>query len=88
MQSALGRPTHPSATHPKFLSPHPRHFPPQTNLMALAAGGHSSRDFLRFGTPMQIVLVSGAGTGLACVNGIACMPVKHACWRCLAYRLL
>jgi di/tricarboxylate transporter len=28
----------------------------QTNLMALAAGGHSSRDFLRFGTPMQIVL--------------------------------
>jgi di/tricarboxylate transporter len=28
----------------------------QTNLMALAAGGHSSRDFLKFGTPMQIVL--------------------------------
>lgn len=30
----------------------------QTNLMALAAGGHSSRDFLKFGTPMQLVLVS------------------------------
>jgi len=28
----------------------------QTNLLALAAGGHSSRDFLKFGTPMQIVL--------------------------------
>lgn len=28
----------------------------QTNLMALAAGGHSSRDFLKFGSPMQIVL--------------------------------
>jgi hypothetical protein len=28
----------------------------QTNLMALAAGGHSTRDFLKFGTPMQIVL--------------------------------
>ncbi|KAL4432402.1 hypothetical protein ABPG77_001701 [Micractinium sp. CCAP 211/92] len=28
----------------------------QTNLMALAAGGHSSRDFLKFGTPMQLVL--------------------------------
>jgi hypothetical protein len=28
----------------------------QTNLMALAAGGHSSRDFLRFGTPMQVLL--------------------------------
>ncbi|EFN59045.1 hypothetical protein CHLNCDRAFT_56692 [Chlorella variabilis] len=28
----------------------------QTNLMALAAGGHSSRDFLKFGTPMQVVL--------------------------------
>lgn len=26
--------------------------------MALAAGGHSSRDFLKFGTPMQLVLVS------------------------------
>ena len=24
--------------------------------MALAAGGHSSRDFLKFGSPMQIVL--------------------------------
>lgn len=28
----------------------------QTNLMAMAAGGHSSRDFLKFGTPMQVVL--------------------------------
>eukprot|EP00890_Picochlorum_soloecismus_P001706 jgi/Picsp_1/2536/NSC_00767-R1_sodium sulfate co-transporter len=28
----------------------------QTNLLALAAGGHSSRDFLKFGSPMQIVL--------------------------------
>ena len=28
----------------------------QTNLMALAAGGHSSRDFLKFGSPMQVVL--------------------------------
>ncbi len=33
---------------------------PQTNLMALAAGGHSSRDFLKFGTPMQLVLVRPA----------------------------
>ena len=24
--------------------------------MALAAGGHSSRDFLRFGTPLQLIL--------------------------------
>lgn len=32
----------------------------QTNLMALAAGGHSSRDFLKFGSPMQ-VRVSPAG---------------------------
>lgn len=28
----------------------------QTNLLALAAGGHSSRDFLKFGTPLQFVL--------------------------------
>lgn len=28
----------------------------QTNLLALAAGGHSSRDFLKFGSPMQIIL--------------------------------
>jgi di/tricarboxylate transporter len=26
----------------------------QTNLMALAAAGHSSRDFLKFGGPMQV----------------------------------
>ena len=26
----------------------------QTNLMALAAGSYSSRDFLKFGTPMQV----------------------------------
>jgi len=28
----------------------------QTNLLAQAAGGHSARDFLKFGTPMQLVL--------------------------------
>jgi di/tricarboxylate transporter len=28
----------------------------QTNLMALATGGHSSKDFLKFGSPMQLVL--------------------------------
>ncbi|GAB4819177.1 hypothetical protein N2152v2_006223 [Parachlorella kessleri] len=28
----------------------------QTNLMALAAGSYSSRDFLKFGTPMQVVV--------------------------------
>jgi di/tricarboxylate transporter len=28
----------------------------QTNLLALSAGGHSSRDFLKFGSPMQIIL--------------------------------
>jgi di/tricarboxylate transporter len=28
----------------------------QTNLLAQAAGGHSARDFLKFGSPMQIVL--------------------------------
>lgn len=30
----------------------------QTNLMAMAAGGHSSRDFLKIGTPMQVVLAA------------------------------
>lgn len=29
----------------------------QTNLLALGAGGHSSRDFLKFGTPLQLLLV-------------------------------
>lgn len=28
----------------------------QTNLLALGAGGHSSRDFLKFGTPLQVLL--------------------------------
>jgi di/tricarboxylate transporter len=28
----------------------------QTNLLALGAGGHSSRDFLKFGTPLQLLL--------------------------------
>lgn len=28
----------------------------QTNLLALGAGGHSSKDFLKFGTPLQLLL--------------------------------
>lgn len=56
--------THPSSNLPCCSPTHrvPPCSPLQTNLMALAAGGHSSRDFLRFGTPMQIVLVSWAST--------------------------
>ena len=64
----------------------------QTNLMALAAGGHSSRDFLKFGSPMQIVLVRlgwavllptifELGIGL---GGSACMmhPTRRHTKRC------
>lgn len=37
----------------------------QTNLMSLAAGGYSSRDFLKFGTPMQFVV------GIVCIVNLA-----------------
>lgn len=55
--------------------------------MALAAGGHSSRDFLKFGTPMQVVLAVVAVVSLIAndnwlfiwlVTGIAGLVVMGA----------